>query len=250
VCRPAEPRPRPPPPAPRSALHGAAQALYTLADGDAAASAAAAAGDALTAAAAAAPKDNGGMFGFLADGFEAFLEVLDGALEAAHVPYSYGYAIILLTCMVKLATFPLSQKSVRLMGCPGGPGEGGRVAGLFVGPAAAGACNEWQLLREDGPASGGGRQTPRGWEQRPRRAPLTPGPRRPPPSRAQMQSTMAMQALQPRVKELQLRYANEPETLQVGGGRAGSGQCGARRGGVPTSAAAAPCALPTPWAGV
>lgn len=26
---------------------------------------------------------------------------------------------------------------------------------------------------------------------------------------------MAMQALQPRVKDLQLRYANEPETLQV-----------------------------------
>lgn len=36
-----------------------------------------------------------------------------------------------------------------------------------------------------------------------------------PAPRAQMQSTMAMQALQPRVKDLQLRYANEPETLQV-----------------------------------
>ncbi|GBF91755.1 hypothetical protein Rsub_04059 [Raphidocelis subcapitata] len=127
-----------------SALHGAATALYTLADADAvdaAASAASAAADAAGAVAAAAPKDDGGVFGFLAVGFESFLEVLDGVLEGAHVPYSYGYAIILLTLMVKMATFPLSQKS--------------------------------------------------------------------------MQSTMSMQALQPRVKELQLRYANEPETLQL-----------------------------------
>lgn len=80
-----------------------AQALYLLAD----------APEAAAAAAAAAPKDDGGMFGFLADGFEAFLEVLDGMLESAHVPYSYGFAIILLTLFVKVATFPLSQKSVR-----------------------------------------------------------------------------------------------------------------------------------------
>jgi YidC/Oxa1 family membrane protein insertase len=30
-----------------------------------------------------------------------------------------------------------------------------------------------------------------------------------------MESTMAMQAVAPRVKELQARYANEPETLQL-----------------------------------
>ncbi len=40
------------------------------------------------------------------------LQTLDGVLEKAHVPYSYGYAIILLTIMVKVATFPLSQKQV------------------------------------------------------------------------------------------------------------------------------------------
>ena len=112
--------------------------MYTIADAPAAADAASAAS---AAAAAAPPADDGGAFGFLANSFEAFLEVLDDLLERANVPYSYGYAIILLTVLVKLATFPLSQKS--------------------------------------------------------------------------MQSTMAMQALQPRVKELQLRYASEPETLQV-----------------------------------
>lgn len=31
----------------------------------------------------------------------------------------------------------------------------------------------------------------------------------------QVQSSLAVQALQPRVKELQARYANEPETLQL-----------------------------------
>jgi YidC/Oxa1 family membrane protein insertase len=37
---------------------------------------------------------------------------LEGGLERAGVPYSYGFAIILLTVMVKLATFPLTKKSV------------------------------------------------------------------------------------------------------------------------------------------
>ncbi|KIZ03324.1 Inner membrane ALBINO3-like protein 2, chloroplastic Flags: Precursor [Monoraphidium neglectum] len=125
-----------------SALLGATSALYVLAD--TAASAASAAAPAASAAAAAAPADDGGIFGFLTVGFEKILEVLDAGLEGANVPYSYGFAIILLTLLVKLATFPLSQKS--------------------------------------------------------------------------MQSTAAMQALQPRVKELQARYANEPEQLQVAAG--------------------------------
>jgi YidC/Oxa1 family membrane protein insertase len=96
---------------------------------------------ATTAAAAATTTDNGGVFGFLADGFEAILRVLESGLEAANVPYAYGFAIILLTVMVKAATYPLSRKS--------------------------------------------------------------------------MESTASMQALQPRVKELQARYANDPETLQL-----------------------------------
>jgi hypothetical protein len=95
----------------RSALLGATSALYVLAD--TAASAASAAAPAASAAAAAAPADDGGIFGFLTVGFEKILEVLDAGLEGANVPYSYGFAIILLTLLVKLATFPLSQKSVR-----------------------------------------------------------------------------------------------------------------------------------------
>lgn len=104
--------------------------LHTVADGSTT--------DAVTDAAA---RSGSGPFDFLATGFESFLTFLDTQLEAANVPYSYGFSIILLTCLVKLATFPLTQK--------------------------------------------------------------------------QVQSTVALQALQPRVKELQARYANEPEALQL-----------------------------------
>ena len=85
-------------------------------------------------------QDNG-WFGWLADGFEAILKVLDSGLEQLNVPYSYGFAIILLTVMVKVATYPLSK--------------------------------------------------------------------------AQVESTISMQALQPRVRELQARYKNDPEKLQL-----------------------------------
>jgi hypothetical protein len=40
-------------------------------------------------------------------------QFLDGLLEKGGVPYSYGFSIILLTLLVKVATFPLTQKQVR-----------------------------------------------------------------------------------------------------------------------------------------
>jgi membrane protein insertase Oxa1/YidC/SpoIIIJ len=39
-------------------------------------------------------------------------QVLEDGLEKVHVPYAYGFAIIALTVLVKLATYPLSKKSV------------------------------------------------------------------------------------------------------------------------------------------
>ncbi|GAX80476.1 hypothetical protein CEUSTIGMA_g7915.t1 [Chlamydomonas eustigma] len=87
------------------------------------------------------PEGDSGPFDFIANGLEALLKAIDAGLEGAHVPYSYGFAIITLTVLVKLATFPLTQK--------------------------------------------------------------------------QVQSSVAVQALQPRVKELQARYASEPENLQI-----------------------------------
>lgn len=54
-------------------------------------------------------------------------QVLDDGLDKAGVPYAYGFSIIALTVLVKLATFPLSQKQVRCGGGPGARGSGGQA---------------------------------------------------------------------------------------------------------------------------
>lgn len=41
-------------------------------------------------------------------------QVLKDGLSAVHVPYSYGFAIILLTVLVKIATLPLTKQQVNL----------------------------------------------------------------------------------------------------------------------------------------
>lgn len=43
---------------------------------------------------------------------ETILKVLKDGLSTLHVPYAYGFAIILLTVLVKAATFPLTRKQV------------------------------------------------------------------------------------------------------------------------------------------
>ena len=68
-------------------------------------------------------------------------QTIDGGLESLNVPYSYGYAILCLTLLVKVVTFPLTKK--------------------------------------------------------------------------QVEGSIQMQAIQPRVKELQAMYANDPERLQM-----------------------------------
>lgn len=42
----------------------------------------------------------------------AVLQMIDSGLEAVAIPYSYGFSIIILTFLVKVATFPLTQKQV------------------------------------------------------------------------------------------------------------------------------------------
>ncbi|EOY34084.1 63 kDa inner membrane family protein isoform 5 [Theobroma cacao] len=79
--------------------------LYTLADAAVAADPAAGSIDAT-------PQKNGGWFGFISESMEFVLKVLKDGLSALHVPYSYGYAIILLTFIVKIATFPLTKQQV------------------------------------------------------------------------------------------------------------------------------------------
>lgn len=42
------------------------------------------------------------------------IQVLKDGLTAVHVPYAYGFAIILLTIIVKAATLPLTKKQVNV----------------------------------------------------------------------------------------------------------------------------------------
>ncbi|PKA56403.1 Inner membrane protein ALBINO3, chloroplastic [Apostasia shenzhenica] len=81
--------------------------LYTLAD-----AAVAVDPSASSSGAADAAQKNGGWFGFVSDAMEVVLKVLKDGLAAVHVPYAYGFAIILLTIFVKIATFPLTKKQV------------------------------------------------------------------------------------------------------------------------------------------
>ncbi|KAK9799392.1 hypothetical protein WJX73_000526 [Symbiochloris irregularis] len=89
--------------------------IYTLAEAAAVADPAAAVGNAQAAGAeavTAATNRNGGFFGIFTTSFEKFLKVLDSGFSSVHLPYSYGFSIIALTLLVKLATFPLTKKQV------------------------------------------------------------------------------------------------------------------------------------------
>lgn len=76
--------------------------LYTLAD---AAVVAAAEGGAKEPAA-------GDWLSGITGSMETVLKVLKSGLSTLHIPYSYGFAIILLTVLIKGATFPLTKKQV------------------------------------------------------------------------------------------------------------------------------------------
>lgn len=85
--------------------------MYTIAD--AAVSVDSASGGTVSSSAdAAAVQKNGGWFGFISDAMEVVLKVLKDGLSAVHVPYAYGFAIILLTVIVKVATYPLTKQQV------------------------------------------------------------------------------------------------------------------------------------------
>ncbi|KAL2332710.1 hypothetical protein Fmac_013923 [Flemingia macrophylla] len=79
--------------------------LYTIAD------AAVSSSDTVAPSAAAAKQSNDWLSG-IANYMETVLKVLKDGLSTLHVPYAYGFAIILLTVLVKAATFPLTKKQV------------------------------------------------------------------------------------------------------------------------------------------
>ncbi|KAF8397512.1 hypothetical protein HHK36_016429 [Tetracentron sinense] len=84
--------------------------LYTLAD--AAVAVDSTSGVAATGSTDTAVQKSGGWFGFISDAMEVVLKVLKDGLTAVHVPYAYGFAIILLTVVVKVATLPLTKQQV------------------------------------------------------------------------------------------------------------------------------------------
>ncbi|KAK4763111.1 hypothetical protein SAY86_008879 [Trapa natans] len=87
-------------------LFGRAEGLiYTIAD------AAISSSDTVAETTGAAKQNNDWLSG-IANYMEAVLKVLKDGLSAVHVPYAYGFAIILLTILVKAATFPLTRKQV------------------------------------------------------------------------------------------------------------------------------------------
>lgn len=79
--------------------------LYTIAD-------AAVANSDNVATSTAATKQDGDWLSGITNYMETVLKVLKDGLSAVHTPYAYGFAIILLTVLVKAATFPLSKKQV------------------------------------------------------------------------------------------------------------------------------------------
>ncbi|KAK4759136.1 hypothetical protein SAY87_020437 [Trapa incisa] len=84
--------------------------LYTLAD--AAVAVDPSSGGAAFTSTDVAIQKSGGWFGFISDAMEFVLKILKDGLSAVHVPYAYGFAIILLTVIVKVATFPLTKQQV------------------------------------------------------------------------------------------------------------------------------------------
>lgn len=94
-----------------SATHSITQALYSLSD----AAATVAASDVTAAAVDTAThtaQRYTGWFSTLADYLETVLNYLQTGLDQVHVPYSYGWSIILLTLLVKTALFPITKKQV------------------------------------------------------------------------------------------------------------------------------------------
>lgn len=55
---------------------------------------------------------NNDWFSGISNYMETILKVLKNGLSTVHAPYAYGFAIILLTVLVKAATFPLTKKQV------------------------------------------------------------------------------------------------------------------------------------------
>ncbi|GAU43206.1 hypothetical protein TSUD_300930 [Trifolium subterraneum] len=80
--------------------------IYTIAD------AAVSSSDTVVTTTTATAKQNNDWFSGITNSMETVLKILKDGLSTLHVPYAYGFAIIMLTVLVKAATFPLTRKQV------------------------------------------------------------------------------------------------------------------------------------------
>lgn len=56
--------------------------------------------------------NDGGWLAPLSNGLETVLKYIQSYLDAGHVPYSYGWSIVVLTLLVKVTTFPLTRQQI------------------------------------------------------------------------------------------------------------------------------------------
>lgn len=61
---------------------------------------------------AAAPAKSSDWISPISDNLEIVLKLIQDKLDVLHVPYSYGWSIVLLTLFVKIITTPLTKKQV------------------------------------------------------------------------------------------------------------------------------------------
>lgn len=89
----------------RQLLIRAEGVLYSLADASISSSSAPALADEVS-------KQDSDWLSGITNSLETILKILKDGLSGLHVPYAYGFAIIILTVLVKAATFPLTKKQV------------------------------------------------------------------------------------------------------------------------------------------
>ena len=138
------------------------------------------------------------------------MQNIDHVFVSAGIPYSYGFAIIALTLAVKVATFPLTKKQARLCAATMSV-----QSDRWCCPCQRNCHLRDHALSTALIAIARGLYSPDACAAGILQCVMTIALVRRQPDGMQVQSTMAMQALQPSVKQLQAQYANEPEKLQV-----------------------------------
>lgn len=82
-------------------------------------------------------------------------QVLDSMLTSVGVPYSYGFAIILLTILVKIVTYPLTKKQVpAAFACTSARAAPPSCVGLPLRGVGRPSCAHTPCARRLGPALG------------------------------------------------------------------------------------------------